>query len=258
MMARKLSVLVILGIVTLGAALSARGQSAEEILRRVDAAVSGPAAPRDMEAVMTMTIASASGTVKTRRLRVWSQAAAGGVTRRLMKFLSPPDVRDIGFLTLSDDQMYLYLPEFRRVRRIASHNKSENFVGSDFSYDDLSVSAFGDSYVPSLAGQDGATWTLDLERQAGADSPYKKIKLKVSKESFLPVRMELHDASGALVKVEEQENGRAGNCWVPTTIRMNDVKSGSRTELVMVGIKTDQGLADEVFTQRFLQKRAQE
>ncbi|OGD10840.1 MAG: hypothetical protein A2Y86_03660 [Candidatus Aminicenantes bacterium RBG_13_62_12] len=174
-----------------------------------------------------------------------------------MKFLSPPDVRDIGFLSLAGDQMYLYLPEFRRIRRIASHNKSESFVGSDFSYEDLGASAFSGSYVPTLAGQDDKTWTLDLERRPGADKLYKKIKLVVSREARLPVRMELLDNSGALVKVEEQENGRTGKYWVPVIIRMRDVKSGSRTELVMGDIKVDQGLAVEVFTQRNLQRRAE-
>lgn len=256
-MMKRIVPMIGLGILALGAALPAQEASAEDILRRVDAAVSGPAAPRDMESVMTMTITSASGAVKTRRLRAWSQAAAGGKSRRLMKFLSPPDVRDIGFLTLDDDQMYLYLPEFRRIRRIASHSKSESFVGSDFSYEDLSASAFSDSYAPVLSGQDGATWTLDLARRPGADALYARIKLVVSKEALLPVRMEIRDDSGTLVKVEEQENGRAGKYRLPVLIRMTDVKSGSRTELAMSDIKVDQGLSDEVFTQRNLQRRAQ-
>lgn len=256
-MNNKIVPILCLGILGLGASLSVQGQSAEDILRKVDAAVSGPAAPRDMEAVMTMTITSAAGAVKTRRLRVWSQVVSGGESRRLMKFLSPPDVRDIGFLSLANDQMYLYLPEFRRIRRIASHNKSESFVGSDFSYEDLGASAFSGSFVPTLAGQDDKTWTLDLERRPGTDKLYKKIKLVVSKETSLPVRMELHDNAAALVKIAEQENGRAGAYRVPVLIRMRDVKSGSRTELAMGDIKVDQSLGDEVFTQRNLQKRAQ-
>ena len=257
-MNRKNALFICLALLTLGTAVSARAQTAEEILKKVDAAMSGPAAARDMESVMTMTIVSASGTIKTRRLRVWSQAVAGEESRRLMKFLSPPDVRDIGFLTLADDQMYLYLPEFRRIRRIASHNKNGSFVGSDFSYEDLSASAFFGSYVPALAEQDAKTWTLDLERMPGADKLYKKIRLVASKEACLPVRMELHDDAGTLVKVEEQENGRAGKYWVPVLIRMKDVKAGSRTELAMGDIKVDRGLADEVFSQRNLQRRAQE
>jgi len=256
-MNKKIAPILCLGILGLGAALGAQNRSAEDILRRVDAAVSGPAAPRDMESVMTMTITSASGAVKTRRLRVWSQAAAAGESRRLMKFLAPPDVRGIGFLTLADDHMYLYLPEFRRIRRIASHNKSEPFVGSDFSYEDLAASAFSDSYVPALAGEDETTWTLDLERRPGAGKPYKKIRLVVSKDALLPLRMELHDNSGQRIKIEEQENGRAGAYWVPVLIRMKDLKSGSRTELVMSDVKVDQGLGDEVFTQRNLRTRAE-
>lgn len=255
-MNKNIAPMLCLGIFGLGAALWAQTRSAEDILRRVDAAVSGPAAPRDMESVMTMTITSASGAVKTRRLRVWSQAVPGDGSRRLMKFLSPPDVGGIGFLTLADDRMYLYLPEFRRIRRIASHNKNDSFVGSDFSYEDLSASAFSDSYAPSLAGEDETSWTLDLERKEGADTPYKKIRLVVSKDALLPLRMELHDNSGERVKIEEQENGRAGAYWVPVRIRMKDLKSGSRTELVMSGVKVDQGLRDEVFTPRNLQRRA--
>jgi len=234
-----------------------RGQTAEEILKKVDAAMSGAAAAKDLESLMTMTITSASGGVKSRKLRVWSRTVPGQDSQRLMKFLSPADVRDIGFLTLADEQMYLYLPEFRRIRRIASNNKTENFVGSDFSYEDLSAAAFSRSYSPGLSAQDEKTWTLDLERKPGADKQYKKIRLIVSKEALLPLRMELHDNAGNLVKVADQENGRSGKYWVPTLIRMKDVKAGSSTELAMSDIKTDQGLGEEVFSQRNLQKRAQ-
>ncbi len=233
------------------------GQTAEEILRKVDAAMSGAASAKDLESLMTMTITSASGGIKTRKLRVWSRTVPGQDSQRLMKFLSPADVRDIGFLTLADDQMYLYLPEFRRIRRIASNNKTENFVGSDFSYEDLSAAAFFGSYTASLSVQDEKTWMLDLERKPGADKQYKKIRLTVSKEALLPVKMDLYDNAGNLVKVEEEDNGRSGKYWVPVLIRMKDIKAGSSTELAMSEIKTDQGLGDEVFSQRNLQKRAQ-
>ena len=62
---------------------------------------------------------------------------------KLMFFLTPADVKNTAFLTYDfedsskDDDQWLYLPAPKRIKRIASRNKSGSFMGSEFSYEDI-------------------------------------------------------------------------------------------------------------------------
>jgi outer membrane lipoprotein-sorting protein len=226
----------------------------EEILKNVEAQTIGSLAPSDIQAEMVMVIRSAKGSEKGRELMVWTKNNPVGDDWRLMKFLAPADIKDLGLLVLADDQMYLYLPEFRRVRRIASHNKKESFVGSDFSYDDLGTSGFSGFFSPKLKEENDKSWVLELGRKPEAKKQYARITMTVDKETNLPVRLELYDDSGELFKVENQENSRVGKYWIPTKFAMENVKAGTRTTLELKNIKVDQNLSAEIFTERNLKR----
>lgn len=234
---------------------SVRAQSrGQEILKKVEDQTIGPLAPADIQAEMIMTIKTAKGEEKRRELLVWTKNNPVGDDWRLMKFLTPADIKDLGLLVLGDDQMYLYLPEFQRVRRIASHNKKESFVGSDFSYDDLGTSGFSAFFTPELKSEDEKSWKLELIRKPGAKKQYAKILMTVDKTTALPVRLELYDDSGELYKVETQENSRVGKYWIPVKFTMENVKAGTSTTLELRNVKVDQNLSPEIFTERNLKR----
>jgi len=226
-----------------------------EILKKVDERTIGEKAPKDVEAIMTMTIVSAKGSRRIRELKAWTKNNIDKDDWRVMKFISPPDVRNVGFLVLSDEQMYLYLPEFHRIRRIASHNKKESFMGSDFSYEDMGTSGFTKFYDAKLLNENDKEWVLELTRKPDVSKPYSKIKMWVSKQSELPEKMELYDDAGNLWKVAEEEAKKIGNYWIPVKIKMKDMKKNSYTVLEMKDIKVDQGLGSGIFTKRFLRRR---
>ena len=58
-------------------------------------------------------------------------------------FKYPADVRNTAFLTHNyantnkDDDQWLYLPALKKVKHIPSSDKSSSFMGSDFSYYDM-------------------------------------------------------------------------------------------------------------------------
>ena len=83
------------------------------VLARIDSVLNAPA---DMEAREVMTLIENDGARKTREVRLHQK----GADLRLVQFLAPADVRGLGFLRRSENQLYLYLPAFRNVRRIAS------------------------------------------------------------------------------------------------------------------------------------------
>jgi outer membrane lipoprotein-sorting protein len=226
----------------------------EEILKKVEDQTIGPLAPADIQADMVMVIRSAGGEEKKRELLVWTKNNPVGDDWRLMKFLNPADIKDLGLLVLGEEQMYLYLPEFQRIRRIASHNKKESFVGSDFSYDDLGTSGFSAFFTPKLKSEDEKTWVLELLRKPGAKKQYAKIIMTVDKATGLPVRLELYDDSGELFKVETQENSRVGKYWIPIKIAMENIKAKTMTTMELKNVKVDQNLSAEIFTERNLKR----
>lgn len=229
-------------------------EKGEEILKRVEERTIGPKAPADIQAEIIMIIKRASGEEKRRELMVWTKNNPAGEDWRLMKFLAPADIKDLGFLVLADDQMYLYMPEFQRVRRIASHNKKESFVGSDFSYDDLGTAGFSAFFIPKFKEENEKAWILELARKPGAKKQYSKIILTVDKATELPVRAELYDDSGQLFKVETQENSLIGKYWVPTRFVMENARTGTSTVLELRNVRVDQNLTAEIFTQRNLKR----
>jgi len=252
-----LGVSLILGfwLLTPGLSVNLQAQDrGEEILKKVEVQTIGERAPADIQAEMVMVIRTARGDEKRRELMVWTKNNPTGDDWRLMKFLSPADIKDLGFLVLADDQMYLYLPEFQRVRRIASHNKKESFVGSDFSYDDLGTAGFSAFFTPKFKEENDRAWILELERRPGAKKQYSKIILTVDKSTELPVRAELYDDSGQLFKVETQENSRVGKYWVPTKFVMENVRTRTSTVLELRNVRVDQNLSAEIFTERNLKR----
>jgi len=239
---------IVLGVLSFAALAAA---DAPTILKSLEDTLIGAQAPKDLQATMTMTI-SRSGSVKTREIRAWSKNNEGRDDFRVLKFISPADVKDVGFLVLAEDSMYIYLPEFHRVRRIASSNKKDPFMDSDFSYEDMGTGGYSKSYDPKILSETDKSWVLELTKKKDADRPYSKILLTVDKSSGLPVKMEAFDGAGRPWKTSDQVASRVGKYWIMTSYTMTDLKKNSTTTLEMKDLKPDQKLAEDVFSERFL------
>ena len=112
--------------------------TALEIMQRVDARDDGD----NMTARQEMILIDKNNHRRVREMTIFAKDE-GRDTRRLLFFLSPPNVKHTGFLTYDynsgdkDDDQWLYLPALRKTKRIASSDKSVAFMGSDFSYADM-------------------------------------------------------------------------------------------------------------------------
>jgi outer membrane lipoprotein-sorting protein len=237
---------VLLGLLSVAPAAAQEGAL---ILERVDSTLN---APRDMAAVERMTLIDPDGGEKVRVLRMYQK----GPERRLVKFMSPADVRDVGFLRLSENQMYLYLPAFRRVRRIASSIKNEAFMGTDLSYEDLSRTRFGDDYRVSEATRTEQGHTLTLEPQPDADVSYGRIVMQVQHDSWVITDLQLFGRDMRPVKMITASNiERVDGYWIARRLEVETVKDGHRTVLDLEELQFDTGLDDEFFSQRQLKRR---
>lgn len=93
-------------------------------------------------AKMKMILTDKNGKKRIRDLKTFTKYK-GEDKLKMMFFLTPADVKNTGFLTYDyedsnkDDDQWLYLPELQKVKRIASSDKSSSFMGSDFTYSDM-------------------------------------------------------------------------------------------------------------------------
>ena len=96
----------------------------------------------DQTADLTMTLVNSRG---DERVRIINQFLKdfGKTEKKIMFFVSPADVHNTSFMNWSydeagkDDDQWIYLPALKKVKRISSDSKSDYFMGSDFTYDDL-------------------------------------------------------------------------------------------------------------------------
>ena len=221
----------------------------QEILERVDAVVN---APKDQTQEMELQLIDKNGSERMRSLKMWQK----GDDMRTVKFLEPADVRNIGFLSLPDDVMYLYLPAFKKVRRIAAHVKSQQFAGTDFTYDDMGTIEYADDYDARLVEESEEMYVLELKPKEGAEKDYRRLKMWVQKGSFYPTRTEYYDRGNNLWKIMERRKvSQIEGYWTASEIEMQDLKIEHRTIMRLSKITFDTGLSDDMFTERFLQRR---
>jgi outer membrane lipoprotein-sorting protein len=101
------------------------------------------------EMISTLTIINAKGQKRIRKTAAVSKLVDGGHTeKRLIRFLSPADVKGTGLLSYDyekkDDDIWFFLPSLRKTRRIVSSEKAKSFMGSEFTYADTTPPSVDD------------------------------------------------------------------------------------------------------------------
>ncbi|MFC1479110.1 outer membrane lipoprotein-sorting protein [Planctomycetota bacterium] len=185
-----------------------------------------------------------------------------GVKKYLIRIVKPADVRNIGLLTWEDnnkegdDTRFLHMPALKKTRRIATKDRGQRFIGSDFTYEDLGTVPVDDytytaTKTVTYAGKECYFYQCYAKKGSGA--VYPKIKTWTSKESWTRIRMEYYDKHGKLWKIFKAEEfkilpaGKHG-IWTPHHLIMKNMKDGHQTEFCMRGIKYNNGHSDELFS----------
>jgi len=224
---------------------------ADEIFRRMDAALTS-AEDQFFEYDF---IVRKPGEAERRML---FQVTIKGDQKRLLHFLAPGDVKGMKFLILGLSQMYVYLPAYRKVRRVASNVRDQGFMGSAHSQDDMSIVTFSPYLKPRLLSEDAAAWTVEGTLREGLSFPYAKVVLTIDKKMYQPLKLLYFNDRGQHVKTEERVDWvcKDGNICAPGSMtlvdhRRNDVATILRPRKW----KYNQGVSDRFFTVRNLQRR---
>ncbi len=223
-------------------------ETAKEWQKKVEQAVN---APKDRVSTGTMILIDKSGVKKIRKTKMWQK----GEDLKLTRFLSPADVKNVTFLSLSDTEMYLYMPAFHKIRRIASSAKNENFMGTDFTYEDMTMNKLTEKFNAKILKEDNDTVTLLLTPKPDADVSYSKEIMVVDKKTSLPRKIDFYNKAGELEKtLANLESKRVGKYWTIMHMVMENHLTGHKTEVVTENVKFDVGLPQRLFTKRMLRR----
>jgi hypothetical protein len=237
--------------------------SAQDIIRRTHQAFFSPG--KDMKTRAFMRLVNKEGQERRRELTMLRfNVGSGEQQKYYMYFHQPSDVRGTAFLVWKypdrDDDRWLYIPAIHLVSRIAAKDRHSSFVGSDFTYEeisgrDLSADTHNLLREETLGGKD----CYVVESVPKEESAYVKKISWISKAAFLPLKEEYYDVQGELFKIftaDEVQDIQG----IPTILRrtMKNVKNGHFTEVVFKDPSYDIGLSENVFTERYLRRPPQQ
>jgi len=258
--ARRIAMIFLL---LLMAVVSARAQDAKEIITKSHDVIK----VSSFEAISTLTITDSKGNQRIRKNTMASMSFPDGSEKRIIKFLSPAEVKGTGILIYDypekSDDMWIYLPALRKTRRIVSREKSKSFMGSEFSNANMTAPGL-DDFSYNIRGEeemDGKSCykieslpvSTDLEDQYG----YMKSVSWVDKNSYLVLRTRYFDFDGELFKTisnkefKKMENAK-GSYMVTHMYALNHSNRRS-SEMVMEKVAVT-ATRESYFTVAYLEK----
>jgi hypothetical protein len=236
-----------------------------EIMEKVDARDDGDNMQSDVE----MILIDKNGYERRREIKVFVKDK-GRDTHRIQFFLAPSDVKDTAFLTYDyyegekDDDQWLYLPDLHKTKRIATSDKSSAFMGSDFSYADMTDRVV-DEWNYRLLKEDVVdghkVWLIEalpISDEVRDRYGYKKSILFVRQDIFVEVRAIHLLQEGQKVKYMEVTSLELiDDIWVATERTMKTTvakRTTHRTVLRWNNVSFNNSLKENFFSVRQLEK----
>lgn len=177
----------------------------------------------------------------------------GGKT--FSEFTAPGDIKGMRTLTTSPTQIWVWLPEFSKIRRVASHALDQGFMGTTLNQQDMGTLAYAPLYAPSIKAQDDTSWTLTLTTRDEKQTAYSTLEMVVSKEFHQPTVIRYIGDDG-VVRTQERIGYTclSDDYCTFKTLKMTDHTTGDAwTELTCLDRKMNTGISDDIFTPRTLQ-----
>jgi hypothetical protein len=254
---------IVLGLVISSIALMA--QSGLDIMKKVEARDKG----NNTVSNMKMILIDKNGSKRVRDMKSFSKEI-GDVSKSMIFFTAPSDVNNTAFLTYDysdenkDDDQWLYLPALKKTKRIPSSDKSSSFMGSDFTYSDMTDPDLDDynyKLVKQTKFKGHDVWIIESTPKTQKtidETGYSKSVVYIRKDILMPVAGKHYLVKGKKVKLfQVHELKKIGGVWFSTKISMI-TKQGKqtlhKTMLMQNNLKIDNTLKESNFSVRAIEK----
>jgi uncharacterized protein len=187
--------------------------------------------------------------------------------RRVVVFDSPADIRGTRTLLIehsnADDDIWIYLPAMKKVRRLVASNKKDSFVGTDFSYGDVighKVEDWNHKLVREEKVGGLECWVIEstpTTPQVADASGYSKRISWIDERSYVALRTDIFDPQGGFLKRLTQEDVRqvdaANNRWQAMRLVAENAQTNHKTIIELRNFNANVGISDAAFTPRALE-----
>lgn len=214
----------------------------------------------DFTADMMMTLKNKQGDASQRNIRIRNLEMKDDGDKALSYFDEPADVKGTTMLTFShrkdDDDQWLYLPALKRVKRIASNNKSGSFMGSEYAFEDIGSQEV-DKYTWKYLRDDALKGmpVFVVERYpVSPNSGYKRQIVWIDQAEYRALQIEFYDRKDTLLKTLNFDDYQRylEKYWRANQMQMVNHQTGKSTVLKWANYKFRTGLAESDFSQEAL------
>lgn len=215
----------------------------------------------DQTSTLTMTLTNESGQTRVRKIEQFSKDL-GDMEKSIMFFQSPADVKNTSFMNWSydddkSDDQWIYLPALKKVKRISSDSKSDYFMGSDFTYDDLGdrkLNADNHKLLREETIKDKVCYVVESVSK-DEDYMYSKTITWIDKSTFIGVQKEFYDEDGDLLKLLSiKKVEKMDGIDVITNSEMKNVQKNHSTSMILSNVKINSGIAVSKFSERMMMR----
>jgi outer membrane lipoprotein-sorting protein len=217
----------------------------------------------------TMVLINDKGQQRERRNTTVIALQPNGIDSKFaVRFSTPADVQGTAFLQVEhsqgDDDLWIYLPALKKSRRLVASNKKDSFVGSDFSYGDISlpmVARYRHTVVRNEAIDGVDCYVVEstpADDTVKSNSGYSRKVTWVRTDNFVEAKVEYYDLAGRLLKTQRVTKPQAvdakGGRWFPMFREMTNHQTGHRTTLNVLKLETNVPTPDDLFTTRAIER----
>lgn len=216
----------------------------------------------DSTADLKMILRNKNGDESIRSLKIKSLEGTDDGDKSLTLFEEPKDVRGTALLTYTHktepDDQWLYLPALRRVKRIASRNKSGPFMGSEFAFEDFSSQEVEKYKYKYLKDEPcGKLTCFVLERfPVDEDSGYTRQIAWIDQKDYRIQKVDYYDRKNSLLKTLTASGYKEylNKYWRPSTNKMVNHQTGKSTDLIWSNYHFKTGLTEQNFSKNSLKR----
>ena len=258
------TLIFILAITFLQTSAHARAETPEEkglaIVTEADRRDTGYG---DSTADMLMVLKNRHGQESRREIRMRNLEVINDGDKSLTIFDSPKDVKGTAFLNythkMGDDDQWLYLPALKRVKRISSRNKSGSFMGSEFSYEDISsqeIEKYTYKWIRDEIFNGMECFVVERYPVDMKNSGYSRQVVWIDKQEYRTFKVQYYDRKNEHLKTLTMSNYQQyeNKFWRALEMHMTNHQTGKSTLLQFTDFKFMVDLNDDDFSKNSLQR----
>lgn len=219
---------------------------------------------KDLQSKMKMVLRDRQGRESIREIKSKNLEVPGDGDKSLIAFNTPKTVKGTRFLSFTHktgpDDQWLYLPKIKRVKRIASNNKSGPFMGSEFAYEDIASQEVEKYTYKFIADEKCAKETCHKMERYPTDknSGYSRQVVWISQgeNNYKPVKIEFYDVKNVHLKTLTYEGYKQyeNKFWRADKMMMVNHVTGKSTDLVFSDYKFKNGFSKRDFDKKSLKR----